>query len=209
MKLASIRKQYTQNQLPHVLKSPFQQFHLWLQEAIDYPVVEPTAMVLTTSTTSGVPSSRMVLMKGWSTKGATFFTHLNSRKALELFENPRTTLLFFWKELERQVIIEGTATLVSRRKVHDYFSKRPKKSQAAAWVSPQGQPFSDRSILEEALKLFLQKYQNKKIPTPPFWGGFTVQPTHFQFWQGRENRLHDRFSYYKTGKAWVVERIYP
>lgn len=207
----NIRKQYLLNTLSkkEMEEHPLDQLDKWLQEAIEARVVEPTAMALSTASSRGLPSSRMVLLKGLSAKGIVFFTHLESRKAEEILENPFASCLFWWKELERQVIVEGPVKTVSRKEVAAYFSSRPKKSQAAAWVSKQGDVLESRETLEKAHQEFLLAHHEREVKTPPFWGGFIVVPKQMQFWQGRADRLHDRFVYHLEGGKWMCQRVYP
>jgi pyridoxamine 5'-phosphate oxidase len=166
-------------------------------------------MTLATASLKGMPSSRIVLLKGWSEKGGLFFTNYESRKSVELVQNPHASCTFWWKELEQQVIIEGTVEKVSRSLSKHYFHSRPKSSQLAALISLQGEELVSRQALEEAIKEGKKKYADKEIPLPKHWGGFLLKPTHFHFWQGRRNRLHDRFSYTKEGRTWKIKRIYP
>jgi pyridoxamine 5'-phosphate oxidase len=211
VKINHLRKEYKfasldENELD---RNPFTQFENWLKEAIDYKVLEPTAMTLSTANSQGIPSSRMVLLKEWTSKGGVFFTNIKSQKALEIEFKPIVSCLFWWKEMDRQVIMESAIEKVSKQKTYEYFSSRPIKSQIATWVSMQGQPLASKEILEVAFEALLDKWKGKKIPLPPHWGGYRIVPHTFQFWQGRQNRLHDRFIYIKHGRKWDIKRLYP
>lgn len=211
MKIYQIRKQYGEvplNQFEMDV-SPFVEFEKWLKRAISKKVLEPTAMALATATIDGIPSCRMVLLKGWSKRGGLFFTDYRSRKGVELIENPNACCTFWWKELEQQVIIECVVEKVSRQVSSRYFHQRPRGSQLAARISVQGQELLSRDILENGLKAEQAKYRGKVIPLPDHWGGFLIKPTKFHFWQGRRDRLHDRFTYLKKGNRWALLRIYP
>jgi pyridoxamine 5'-phosphate oxidase len=211
MKIDHLRKEYSYGSLMEedLHPNPFIQFEHWLQTAIMEKVIEPTAMALSTVSKEGIPSSRMVLMKEWSDKGALFFSNRKSQKALEMEANPKVSCLFWWKELDRQVIFTGSMKKVPNQITLNYFSKRPLKSQIATWVSMQGQPLESKEILEEAFEELYKKYEGTKIPLPPHWRGYRIVPEVFQFWQGRPNRLHDRFIYKKVKSRWVIERLYP
>ncbi len=188
-------------------RNPFKQFGAWLKEAEGEPL--PNAMVLSTAYKS-VPSARTVLLKDFDSKGFTFFTNYESRKARELEKNPNASLLFHWPLLERQVRIVGKVVRVSRTESAAYFKTRPRESQLGAWASDQSSTIESRAELEEKMGELRKKYQSKPIPLPPHWGGYRVVPTEFEFWQGREGRLHDRLVYTKNKKGpWVQRRLAP
>ncbi len=189
--------------------NPFSQFQRWLQEAMNAPFLEPTAMTLATATTDGKPSARMVLLKKVDDRGLVFFTNFESRKGDELTQNPNAALLFFWDALERQVRIEGNVERTSEDESREYFNQRPFASRIAATVSHQSTVVANRAELEQRFNDLKAKYEGNDVPLPPFWGGFRVIPHAFEFWQGRENRLHDRFRYSKKDSAWVIERLSP
>ena len=209
--IADIRKEYRLKSLleKDVDPDPIQQFHRWWNEAILSNIEEPNAMTLATSNRKGYPSARIVLLKGMSNDGFVFYTNYESRKAAELKENPNASLLFFWKELERQVRIEGTVTKISEEKSKEYFLSRPVLSKIGAWSSPQSSVIPGRDHLEENVIKYQQQFDDGEIPKPPHWGGYEVKPTRIEFWQGRRNRLHDRLQYTFTNDKWIIERLAP
>lgn len=210
--IAKIRKDYKKYQLleTNIDKNPFKQFGVWLDEAIKAEVDEPTAMCLATISTKGFPTARIVLLKGFDEKGFVFYTNYESRKGNHIKKNPNVALTFFWKELERQVRIEGVAEKVSRKESDEYFASRPRESQISACISEQSAVIPDRNFLEMMQQMFLKKQGDKLISRPDHWGGFRVIPKRIEFWQGRENRLHDRIKYCnKDGKLWKIKRIAP
>lgn len=208
--LAHIRQEYSSRELLEntIHTNPFIQFGVWLDEAIKSSVPEPTAMNLATVDANNRPSSRIVLLKGFSEKGFVFFTNYTSRKGRALEKNQYVAINFFWPELERQVRIEGTVSYISREESDEYFSSRPRGSQIGAWGSPQSQ-FIDKKELEEKVKAQEQKWKDKTIPCPPIWGGYNVVPDYFEFWQGRPSRLHDRLTFTLEGHNWKIRRIAP
>ena len=189
--------------------NPFVQFHQWFQEAYKAQLPDPTAMVLATATSEGKPSARVVLLKSYDERGFVFFTNYEGRKSSELSENPNAALLFYWGPLERQVRIEGSVEKTSRQESEEYFKTRPVESRLGAWASRQSSVIPGRSDLERKVADLKGLYANREIPLPPFWGGFRVEPRAFEFWQGRENRLHDRIRYSLLGGVWVIERLSP
>ncbi len=192
-----------------VSASPFSQFKLWMREAIKLKLLNPDAMILATANKKGIPSARVVLLKGYDEKGFVFFTNYESDKARELSENPNATLLFFWNELVRQVRISGKVKLVSKEESQSYFATRPRNSQLGAWASNQSSVIANREYLEQQFEVMKKKFSNQDVPLPPFWGGYRVIPRKFEFWHGRDNRLHDRICYkLKMGK-WKIERLAP
>lgn len=186
---------------------PIEQFRRWFDEATKAGVEMPEAMGLTT-VSAGRPSSRMVLLKEVDT-GFVFYTNYNSRKSMELAEDLRAALLFHWLLLERQVGIEGLVERVSAAESDAYFATRPRGSQIGAWASPQSQVIASRDELELAERKIAERFQDSEIPRPPFWGGFRLIPDSIEFWQGRQDRLHDRLRYRKEGARWIVERLAP
>lgn len=212
MSLADLRKDYTLAGLleKDLAKDPFRQFERWFQEAEAAKIPEPNAMVLASSTATGRPSSRIVLLKGLDGRGFTFFTNYDSRKSHELIANPYASLTFPWITMERQVLIEGQVVKISHEENDAYFHSRPQGSQIGAWASPQSTVIASRSVLEDALKSYEKKYAGQTIPLPANWGGFRVIPESVEFWQGRRNRLHDRLRYRRDADgAWMVERLAP
>lgn len=191
-------------------RDPFRQFDKWFQEAQGAKINEPNAMVVSTTTKDGRPSSRIALLKAVDGRGFVFFTNYESRKGRELAENPRASLLFPWISLERQIIIEGSVTKVTREESETYFHSRPRASQLGAWVSQQSSIITNRSVLDESMKALEKKYGDTEVPLPANWGGYRVSPESVEFWQGRRSRLHDRLRYQRNKAGdWVVERLAP
>ena len=188
---------------------PFVQFDRWFQEATRAAVPEPNAMCLATVAADGQPSSRTVLLKFYDRSGFVFYTNYGSRKARERAANPRVALLLFWPELFRQVKIRGHASRCSSAESLAYFLRRPRDSQLGAWVSSQSQVISSRAVLEQKFAEMKQKFAAGEVPLPSFWGGYRVVPQDIEFWQGQENRLHDRFAYSRKGDGWQIERLAP
>jgi pyridoxamine 5'-phosphate oxidase len=212
MELASLRESYTKGGLGErdLRKNPFEQFRVWFEQAQAAEIIEPNAMTLATATPDGIPSARMVLLKGFDERGFAFFTNYESQKGRELAENPHAALVFYWAELERQVRITGTVTKTSQAESEAYWSTRPVASQLGAWVSEQSTVVPNRKVLEEQMAALEKWYEDVEIPAPPYWGGYRVAPETIEFWQGRPNRLHDRFRYTKAGEGkWQIERLSP
>ena len=209
--LARVRKEYSRHALSEtdVDLNPFVQFNRWLDEALASRLPEPNAMALATASGDGKPSVRMVLLKGYDDRGFVFFTNYEGRKSSELLKNSNAALLFYWSELERQVRVEGTVEKTSRQESEEYFKTRPLESRLGAWASRQSEVIPGRSDLERKVSDLKESYANREVPVPPFWGGFRLQPQVFEFWQGRENRLHDRIRYSLQGGVWVIERLAP
>lgn len=202
------RKSYERHELTEgqVAADPFVQFNEWMEYALESDVYEPNAMILSTATTDGKPSARVVLLKSYSKNGLVFFTNYSSRKGKEITKNPYASLLFFWDKLERQVRIEGTLEKVSEEESENYFQSRPFESRLSAIVSPQSEMVPNREYLETEL----EKIKNKtQTPRPEYWGGYILKPTYFEFWQGRANRLHDRLAFEWTNGNWQLKRLAP
>jgi pyridoxamine 5'-phosphate oxidase len=189
---------------------PFEQFGLWLDEAILQQLPEPNAFVLSTVDAAQAASSRTVLLKSFSSDGFVFFSNYQSKKAQHLNLNPRVAMNFLWLPIHRQVIIEGSVEKLDRADSEEYFKTRPISSQLGAWTSPQSEEIESREILETRAKEFSEKYQDD-IPMPDFWGGYLIKPHLIEFWQGRPSRLHDRFRYSKNenNTDWTLKRIAP
>ena len=210
--IADIRKEYKLKTLSEkdIQKDPFAQFEKWWQEAIHSGVEEPNAMTLATASADAMPDARIVLLKGFDSHGFTFFTNYHSAKGQQLLQNPRASLVFFWKELERQIRISGLVSLSPAAVSDEYFSSRPEGSRVGAWASPQSEAIESREWLEEKEKEYREEWKGRSIERPEYWGGYTVKPVSIEFWQGRPSRLHDRFRYSLANSAsWKVERLAP
>ncbi len=210
--IADIRKDYKLRsfQESDADTNPIRQFEKWWQEAISSDILEVNAMTLATASSDGLPSARIVLLKGVSENGFSFFTNYNSFKGRQLMENPRACLVFFWRELERQVRITGIIQKLSAEESNEYFNSRPEGSRIGAIASPQSQVIPDRNWLENEVESVSAKYENKTISRPDHWGGYVVRPITIEFWQGRSNRLHDRLQYtLEDNGSWKIERLAP
>ena len=209
--LASLREDYARGglDLPDLEADPATMFRRWLAEALAAGLHEPNAMVVSTVSPEGQPSSRMVLLKGHSEEGFVFFTNQESRKGVELAANPRCALLFPWHPLERQVRVEGEARLLDRDAVDEYFRVRPRRSRLGAWASDQSRPVASREALAASYAEMEERYGDGEVPVPPQWGGYVVVPDAVEFWQGRPGRMHDRLVYVRDGDAWSVQRLAP
>lgn len=192
-----------------LLEDPFEQFQIWFQEALTSGAMEPNAFSLATATRDGKPSCRLVLMKHFDHEGLLFFTNYGSRKAQELDANPYVAGTFWWGNLEREVRIEGFVEKVDREVSETYFNLRPRKSQLGAWASRQGQAVSSKEELEKAYHRIEEQFKDAPVTCPHFWGGYRIIPESFEFWQGCQGRLHDRFVYIKTGTYWSITRLSP
>jgi pyridoxamine 5'-phosphate oxidase len=189
---------------------PMEQFGAWMADARAAGLAEPPAMVLATVSASGWPRARTVLLKGYGPDGFVFYTNRTSRKGSDLAEVPRACLLFPWHPMDRQVIIEGTVSELSAAQSAAYFTTRPRGSQLAAWASRQSTVLASRAELEQRSAVLAARWpEGSAVPLPGFWGGYLVTPTRFEFWQGRQNRMHDRFRYRLSGGRWVIERLAP
>lgn len=209
MSIADLRQSYEKGILleKDSKASPFEQFGLWFDQALEQNVPEPTTMTLATADSQGRPSARIVLLKGFDEAGFVFYTNYNSRKGQDLAVQPWASLNFFWQPLERQVRINGLIAKVSAQESDDYFHSRPLGSRLGAWVSAQSQP-TTLAALEANTAAVQQKYGDQP-PRPPHWGGYRLAPEYFEFWQGRPSRLHDRLTYQRSGTSWALERISP
>ena len=212
MNLADLRSDYARGELRRndLHADPLLQFNAWLSEAVEAKVPEPTAMSLATIDSDGAPRVRTVLLKGLDARGFAFYTNLESRKGRALAERPVASLLFPWILIERQVIVTGTVERVSDEEAAAYFASRPLRSRLAAWSSAQSLPITSRTQLETQLSEIEARFSDGVVPLPPFWGGFRVKPARIEFWQGRRDRLHDRFEYTpQADGTWSIERLAP
>jgi pyridoxamine 5'-phosphate oxidase len=214
MSLQDNRREYDYGKLTResLSASPFEQFTLWMEQAIEAGIQDPTAMSVATVSAEGKPWQRMVLLKDFDQRGFVFYTNLGSRKAQEIAANAQVSLHFPWLQLDRQVIVGGRAERLSTVEVMKYFLSRPKGSQLAAWASKQSSRINSRQALETQFAQIKEKFAEGEIPLPDFWGGFRVVPEEIEFWQGGEMRLHDRFSYLRSEDgidSWEIGRLSP
>lgn len=208
--IAGIRQDYKLQSLSEADAAPgaIQQFTKWWNEALHSEITEVNAMTLATATPQGLPAARIVLLKDYDDRGFVFFTNYQSHKGQMMADNPNAALLFFWKELERQVRIEGTVEKTSIQESDEYFNSRPAGSRLGAWASPQSQIINSRELLEVNIEKYTAQFGDN-ITRPPHWGGYRIIPTAVEFWQGRSNRLHDRLLYTRTENGWKIERLAP
>ena len=211
MDISNLREEYTRAGLDmdSLADTPFRQFELWFKQAQHAQIAEPNAMSLATANADGAPSLRTVLLKYFDDNGFVFFTNYKSSKSQEIDCNAQVAIMFPWITLERQVIIQGRAEKISTSESLRYFTSRPTGSQLGAWVSHQSSVISGRKVLEIKLDEMKRKFKEGKIPLPDFWGGYRVIPEKVEFWQGRPNRLHDRFLYTRNNNQWNIERLAP
>jgi pyridoxamine 5'-phosphate oxidase len=209
--IADLRQDYRQAALleADADRDPIVQFQTWFDAAVAAELPEPNAMTLATATPDGIPSARIVLLKGVDDRGFVFFTNYNSNKGQEILANPQAAIVFLWTELERQVRIQGRVEQIAAAESDEYFYSRPPGSRLGAWASEQSAVIPDRSVLDDRLTELQTTYADQEIPRPEHWGGFRVMPTVIEFWQGRSSRLHDRLRYQLIEGTWVVDRLSP
>ena len=205
------RREYAKASLDEsqVAADPVAQFAAWFFKATHSGLIEPTAMILATSTREGRPSARIVLLKNFGPDGFVFYTDYRSRKSEELIDNPRAALLFHWDVLERQVRITGNVSKLSREQSESYYRTRPRGSQVGAWASTQSSVIRNRAELEEKVRETAARFGDDPVPLPEHWGGWSVVPYEFEFWQGRPDRLHDRIRYRRHATGWTIDRLSP
>jgi len=211
MELNRLRKDYLSGELHRkdLSFSPFEQLKNWLTLAVEASLIEPNAMCLSTATSEGYPSNRIVLLRHLDEQGLVFFTNYDSRKGLEIHQNPRGSVVFWWGAFEKQVIVQGRIEKTSVQESDHYFASRPRKSQIAAWSSHQDSVLGNREELESAFDSYEKKFEGKTVERPLNWGGFRLVPERFEFWQGRRSRLHDRFEYTHKTEKWTIQRLSP
>lgn len=191
------------------LADPFEQFNNWFEHALAYDFIEPTAMALATADAQGLPSLRMVLLKGHDPRGFVFYTNYASHKGEDLAANPNAALLWWWDKLQRQIRVEGSVRKLTTDESLAYFHSRPRGAQFSALASPQSRVIASREVLESRVRELEQEIGNGDVPLPSSWGGYRIQPDVFEFWQGRRDRLHDRLRYRREGDHWHIERLGP
>ncbi len=211
MDIGDIRNEYTKHGLSRaeLQDDPFEQFNLWFEQARQAEIKEVNAMSIATVRSDGMPQVRTVLLKLFDANGFVFFTNYNSAKAVEIQHNPKASVLFPWLDLERQVRISGRVEKISKMESFKYFTSRPRGSQLGAWISEQSQVISNRTVLKTLMSQIKEKFKEGEVPLPDAWGGYRIIPESFEFWQGRANRLHDRFKYTRSETGWHINRLAP
>ena len=208
--LADLRRDFNASGLDEAeaARDPFEQFSAWMDDALAADIIDPNAMTVSTVGDDNRPSARVVLLKYFDAAGLVFFTNYESKKGTDLTHNPATVFHFFWPQLARQIAVYGTVARTTREESRQYFDSRPVDSRLAAWTSNQSREIASRDVLEKGFEDFKAKFGDE-VPLPDFWGGFRLTPDRFEFWQGRQNRLHDRIIYQSDGDAWRIKRLSP
>jgi pyridoxamine 5'-phosphate oxidase len=209
--LADLRRRYTKSGLVEsdLPDEPMALFSAWFEQALETGVPEPNAMTLATISPEGLPDARIVLLKGVEDESVVFYTNYESQKGLDLAANPVATCVFWWAELERQVRISGEVQKVSEEESTEYFLSRPRESRIGAWTSDQSRPVQNRDELQKRFEELQERFDGQEIPKPDYWGGYALQISRIEFWQGRPGRLHDRIEYRKSGSGWTRRRLAP
>lgn len=210
-KIKNLRVDYSGDliNIKKLKNNPIKQFEIWFKKAKKENIIEPNAMILSTISKNNLLNSRTVLLKNITDKGFVFFTNYESRKANDIMHNNNVSVVFLWKKIERQVVIKGKAIKITKRDSKKYFDSRPEKSKIAAWASKQSKELHNSNDLINRFKDFENKFKNKLIPYPNFWGGYIIHPNSIEFWQGRSSRMHDRILYKKEKNKWNINRLYP
>jgi len=210
-KIKNLRVDYSGDliNIKKLKNNPIKQFEIWFKKAKKENIIEPNAMILSTISKNNLLNSRTVLLKNITDKGFVFFTNYESRKANDIMHNNNVSVVFLWKKIERQVVIKGKAIKITKRDSKKYFDSRPEKSKIAAWASKQSKELHNSNDLINRFKDFENKFKNKLIPYPNFWGGYIIHPNSIEFWQGRSSRMHDRILYEKEKNKWNINRLYP
>jgi len=210
-KIKNLRVDYSGDliNIKKLKNNPIKQFEIWFKKAKKENIIEPNAMILSTISKNNLLNSRTVLLKNITDKGFVFFTNYESRKANDIMHNNNVSVVFLWKKIERQVVIKGKVIKITKRDSKKYFDSRPEKSKIAAWASKQSKELHNSNDLINRFKDFENKFKNKLIPYPNFWGGYIIHPNSIEFWQGRSSRMHDRILYEKEKNKWNINRLYP
>jgi pyridoxamine 5'-phosphate oxidase len=209
--ISNLRQEYKRASfdIKDAMKSPFEQFHHWFDDAVKSEILEPNAFTLATVDAEGMPDARILLLKGLDKTGFVFYTNYESTKGTQIAKNPKASMVFFWPEVERQVRLRGVIEKVSQNESREYFHSRPRASQLGAWSSKQSSNITNRSVITDQFTQYEKEFGDDEIPLPDFWGGYRLLPSWWEFWQGRESRLHDRIAYTQCKTGWQCDRLSP